>query len=54
MCFWRCRGEKWALEGMGETFSWEIPGLERSLGVWGLHSTGDSAAAGVRVEMESH
>lgn len=29
-------------------------GLEWSLGVWGLHSIGDSDAAGVIVEMESH
>lgn len=48
-------GERWALGGIWGRHLVRRPwGLERSLGVWGLHGVGDSDAAGVRVEMESH
>lgn len=31
-----------------------LQGLERSLGVWGLHSVRGSDVSGMRVELESH
>lgn len=48
MCSWMRRRREMGTRGHGGGIWW---GMERSLGVWGLHSSRGSDAAGVKAEM---